>query len=162
MATSLKNLSAIDAAQLPNGTKYRVGIVVSRWNEEVTGALLKGAVECLTENGVKAKNITTVYVPGTYELALGAQLLAKKESIDAVITIGCVIQGETRHFDFICDAAANGIMNVGLSHNKPVIFGVLTTDNQQQALDRSGGKHGNKGVEAAATALQMIALQKNV
>lgn len=162
MATGHKNLSDFGNVALPDGKNLRVAIVVSRWNEEVTGALLNGAKEALAEAGVKEENTPISFVPGTFELALGAQYAAENNAIDAVITLGCVIQGETRHFDFICDAAANGIMNVGLKYNKPVIFGVLTTDNQQQALDRAGGKHGNKGVEAAVTALQMLALNQNV
>ena len=162
MATGHKNLSDFEAIHLPNGKNLRIAIVVSRWNEEVTGALLSGAKEALADAGVEENNISLSYVPGTFELALGAQYAAQSNLIDAVITLGCVIQGETRHFDFICDAAANGIMNVGLKYNKPVIFGVLTTENQQQALDRAGGKHGNKGVEAAVTALQMLALNQNV
>lgn len=159
MATALKNLSELGGHALPNGSKYKIGIVVSRWNELITGALYQGALDALKQAGVKNKNIFTIYVPGTFELPLGAQYLASEEKIDGVITIGCVIQGETPHFDFICDAAAHGIMDVALSFNKPVIFGVLTTLNQQQAQDRAGGKHGNKGVEAANTALQMIALK---
>jgi 6,7-dimethyl-8-ribityllumazine synthase len=159
MATRLKNLSVVDNTLMPDGKKFRVGIVVSRWNELITGALYQAAVETLTQNGVKDKNISTIYVPGTFELPLGAQYLADNEKIDAVITLGCVIQGETRHFDFICDAAAHGIMDVGLTFNKPVIFGVLTTQNQEQAIARAVGKHGNKGVEAAVTALQMLALK---
>lgn len=158
MATRLKNLSEFDINAVPNGSKYRIGIVVSRWNEQITGALLKGAADMLKEHGVKEKNIIITYVPGTFELPLGAQYHARHDKTDAVIALGCVIQGETRHFDFICDAAANGIMQVGLTHNKPVIFGVLTTNNLKQAQERAGGKHGNKGVEAAVTALQMLAL----
>lgn len=162
MATGHKNLSDFGNVALPNAGSFKVAIVVSRWNEEVTGALYNGAVEALTQAGMPAQNISTHYVPGTFELGLGAQYAAQQNNVDAVITLGCVIQGETRHFDFICDAAANGIMNVGLKYNKPVIFGVLTTDNQEQALDRAGGKHGNKGIEAAVTALQMLALKQNV
>lgn len=134
----------------------RFGIVCSEWNETVTGALLEGAMETLTQIGVAKRDIEVTSVPGTFELALGAQRLAQLNDIDAVICLGCVIQGETRHFDFICDAAANGIMQVGLQYDKPVIFGVLTTENQQQALDRCGGKHGNKGTEAAITAIKML------
>ncbi len=162
MATGHKNLSDFGDVVLPDGRNLKIAIVVSRWNEEVTGALLIGAKQALEQAGVTSANTYISYVPGTFELALGAQYAAQNSSIDAVITLGCVIQGETRHFDFICDAAANGIMNVGLKYNKPVIFGVLTTDNQGQALDRAGGKHGNKGVEAAVTALQMLALNQNV
>lgn len=162
MATGHKNLSDFGDVALPSGKNLKIVIVVSRWNEEVTGALLNGAVEALNEAGVSENNIIITYVPGTFELGLGAQYAAQDSSINAVITLGCVIQGETRHFDFICDAAANGIMNVGLKYNKPVIFGVLTTDSQEQALARAGGKHGNKGVEAAVTALQMLAINQNV
>jgi len=162
MATGHKNLSDFGDVALPSGKNLKIAIVVSRWNEEVTGALLNGAVEALNEAGVSENNIIITYVPGTFELGLGAQYAAQDSSINAVITLGCVIQGETRHFDFICDAAANGIMNVGLKYNKPVIFGVLTTDSQEQALARAGGKHGNKGVEAAVTALQMLAINQNV
>lgn len=162
MATGHKNLSDFGDVALPSGKNLKIAIVVSRWNEEVTGALLNGAVEALDEAGVSENNIIITYVPGTFELGLGAQYAAQDNSINAVITLGCVIQGETRHFDFICDAAANGIMNVGLKYNKPVIFGVLTTDSQEQALARAGGKHGNKGVEAAVTALQMLAINQNV
>ncbi len=162
MATGHKNLSDFGDIALPDGKGLKITIVVSRWNEEVTGALLNGAKQALAEAGVATNNIAIQYVPGTYELALGAQYAAQINATHAVITLGCVIQGETRHFDFICEAAANGIMEVGLKYNKPVIFGVLTTNNQEQALARAGGKHGNKGIEAAATALQMLALKQNV
>jgi len=156
MATGHKNLSTFDKKLLPNMASKRFGIVLSEWNEPVTGALLSGAIETLTEIGVAKQDIKLTHVPGTFELALGAQRLAQLNDLDAIICLGCVIQGETRHFDFICQAAADGIMRVGLQYDKPVIFGVLTTDNQQQALDRCGGKHGNKGVEAALTAIKML------
>lgn len=156
MATGHKNLSTFNKRLVGNMSNKRFGIVVSEWNDTVTDALLKGAMDTLTEIGIKKEDIIVTYVPGTFELALGAQRLAQHNDLDAIITLGCVIQGETRHFDFICDAAANGIMQVGLQYDKPVIFGVLTTDNQQQALDRCGGKHGNKGVEAAITAIKML------
>lgn len=158
MATSLKNLSATNLQKDKLFGKVRVGIVVSDWNTEITGALLQGAQDYLMEQGVKSKHIQVIHVPGSFELPLGAQHLANIKSVDAVIALGCVIQGETRHFDFICDAVANGISHVGLKFNKPVAFGVLTTQNLEQAKDRSGGKHGNKGVEAAETALKMIRL----
>lgn len=134
----------------------KFGIVVSEWNEEITESLYKGAVETLLKHGVKTYNIFRKNVPGSFELSLGAQWLAEVDEIDAVICLGCVIQGETRHFDFICDAVAHGITNVSLKYNKPVIFGVLTPNDQQQALDRAGGKHGNKGDEAAITAIKML------
>jgi 6,7-dimethyl-8-ribityllumazine synthase len=156
MASSLKNLSTHSDITL-DVSKKKFGIVVAEWNSEVTESLYSGAVETLLKHGALAENITRKSVPGTFELSLGAQWLAARADMDAVIAIGCVIQGETRHFDFICNAVSIGITDVNLKYNKPVIFGVLTTDNQQQALDRAGGKHGNKGVEAAATAIQMLA-----
>ena len=134
----------------------KIAIVVSEWNEEVTESLFQGAMETLLQHGVMKENIIRKNVPGSFELTLGGQWMAEEEGIDAVICLGCVIQGETRHFDFICDAVANGITNVSIKYNKPVIFGVLTTENQKQALDRSGGKHGNKGDEAAITAIKML------
>lgn len=160
MASTLKNLSDFSSfSKIPSAKNIRFGIVVAEWNSEVTGALYKGAVETLIKYGAKEKNITTITVPGSFELTLGAQKLAAKKTIDAVITLGCVIQGETRHFDFICDAVANGITNLNIKYNKPVIFGVLTTNTQQQAKDRSGGKHGNKGDEAAVTAIKMVLIK---
>ena len=136
--------------------KKKFAIVVSEWNEEVTESLYQGAYETLIANGVSKDNIVKKMVPGSFELSMGAQWMAQIEEIDAVICLGCVIQGETRHFDFICDAVAHGITNVSLKFNKPVIFGVLTPNTQQQALDRAGGKHGNKGDEAAITAVKML------
>jgi 6,7-dimethyl-8-ribityllumazine synthase len=134
----------------------RFAIVVAEWNEEVTDALYHGTVSSLLAHGVKKENILKKSVPGSFELALGAQWMAEREGIDAVICLGCVIQGETPHFDYICQAACYGIMEVGLKTGKPVIFGVLTTLNKQQALDRAGGKYGNKGEEAALTAIKML------
>ena len=161
MSSANKNLSTVHFHEpLPKTNAMRFEIVVSEWNTEITDALLRGALETLEEYGVKKKNISLNYVPGSFELTLGAQLAAKKSTIDAVICLGCVIQGETKHFDFICQAVANGITQVSINTNKPVIFGVLTTNNQQQALDRCGGKHGNKGTEAAITAIKMVALQQ--
>ncbi|MEP5613288.1 MAG: 6,7-dimethyl-8-ribityllumazine synthase, partial [Cyclobacteriaceae bacterium] len=122
-------------------------------------SLYAGAHKTLVDAGVTRDNIERMDVPGSFELSLGAQWMAERKELDAVICLGCVIQGDTKHFDFICDAVANGITNVGLKFNKPVIFGVLTTDNMKQALDRAGGKHGNKGDEAAATALGMLAVK---
>jgi len=156
MASSLKNLSDYSQKQLIDISDKKFAIVVSEWNESVTEALYSGAVETLLGNGATKENIYRKDVPGSFELTLGAQYLAAENEIDAVICLGCVIQGETRHFDFICDAVAHGITNVGLKYNKPVIFGVLTPENQKQALDRAGGKHGNKGDEAAITAIKML------
>lgn len=158
MATVLKNLSEFNINDIPNAEDKHFGIVVSEWNTSITNALLQGAIETLEKAGAKADQIVIKSVPGTFELAYGAQHLFETSEVDAVICLGCVIQGETRHFDFICDATANGIMRVSLDYSAPVIFGVLTTDNLQQAIDRSGGKHGNKGVEAAVTALKMLNL----
>lgn len=162
MSSKDKNLSVYNKnlGQLPEDTL--VALVVSEWNTEVTGALLQGALDTIKEHGLTDDNIIIRYVPGSFELPLGAKFLLDNAEPDAVICIGCVIQGETRHFDFICSSVSQGIMTLGLEYNTPVIFGVLTPENQQQAMDRAGGKHGNKGVEAAATALQMIALQYEV
>ena len=143
---------------LPNITGKRFAIVVSEWNTDVTHALYTGAFETLLKYGATENNIIRVQVPGSFELSLGAQKMAEKQDIDAVICLGCVIQGETRHFDFICQAVADGITNVSLKYNKPVIFGVLTPNTQEQAIDRAGGKHGNKGDEAAITAIKMLAI----
>ncbi len=137
-------------------------VVVSEWNTEVTEALKTGAVDMLKELGAKEQDIFIEYVPGTYELPLGARFFAENTDVDAIICLGCVVQGETRHFDFICSAAAQGIIQVNLDYGVPVIFGVLTPDNQQQALDRAGGKHGNKGTEAAVTAVKMVNLSKKL
>ncbi|MDO6437727.1 6,7-dimethyl-8-ribityllumazine synthase [Cyclobacterium sp. 1_MG-2023] len=156
MATSLKNLSQHTQENIQDISDKTFALVVAEWNDEITSSLYSGAVETLLGYGAKKENIYRKNVPGSFELPLGAQWLAKLEEIDAVICLGCVIQGETRHFDFICDAVANGITQVGLKYDKPVIFGVLTPENQQQALDRAGGKHGNKGDEAAITAIKML------
>lgn len=162
MATQLKNLSDFTHTVIPTAAPYRFGIVVAEWNAEVTRALLQGAYQTLLRYGAKEENVLTYPVAGSYELTSGADLLLKKGNLDAVICLGCVIQGETRHFDFICNAVANGLSNVAIKHSKPVIFGVLTTDNQQQAIDRAGGKHGNKGDEAAITAIKMAELAETL
>ncbi|MEY3677868.1 MAG: hypothetical protein RI924_9 [Bacteroidota bacterium] len=159
MATSLKNLSDFSHTEVADASTFRFGIVVADWNKEITQALLEGAYDTLIKQGAKAEHIKTIQVPGTYELIAGADMLLAFKNFNAVICLGCVIQGETRHFDFICNAAANGIAQVAIKYNKPVVFGVLTTDTFAQAQDRCGGKHGNKGVEAAVTAIQMANLQ---
>jgi 6,7-dimethyl-8-ribityllumazine synthase len=156
MASSLKNLSDYSSNNLIDVSSKRFAVVVSEWNEEVTESLYSGAYQTLIQHGVKPENILRKQVPGSFELTLGAQWCAQQEQVDAVLCLGCVIQGETRHFDFICNAVAQGITQVNLKFNKPVIFGVLTTQTQQQALDRAGGKHGNKGDEAAITAIKML------
>jgi 6,7-dimethyl-8-ribityllumazine synthase len=163
MATQLKNLSDFSAASdIPTAEAYSFGIVVAEWNADITNALYKGAYDSLIKYGANAGNIHSYQVPGSFELTSGAELLLKNKKLDAVICLGCVIQGETRHFDFICNAVANGIANVSIKYSKPVIFGVLTTDNQQQAIDRAGGKHGNKGDEAAVTAIKMAKLNETL
>ncbi len=161
MASNLKNLSDYKQTEL-NIKEARIGIVISEWNEEITDALAKGAINELKKYDIPDEDIIVKYVPGTFELAKGAQFLLEYELVDAVICLGCVIQGETRHFDFICNASANAIAKLNLDSDTPIIFGVLTTDNQQQALERAGGKHGNKGVEAGITALKMISLRNNL
>lgn len=139
-----------------NLAKKRFAIVVAEWNEEITDALYESAVASLKSNGVPGANIIKKSVPGTFELSLAALWMGEKKDVDAVICLGCVIQGETPHFDYICQAVAYGITEAGLKTRKPVIFGVLTTLNKQQALDRAGGKYGNKGEEAALTAIKML------
>lgn len=162
MATSLKNLSAFDKDSIPNSADFRIGIVVSEWNGHITSKLLAGAMETLLQAGVKKEHIEMHPVPGAFELPLGAQWLAQKEHIDGVIAIGVVIQGETRHFDFVCSGTTQGIVDVTLKYSKPIGFCLLTDNTEQQSIDRAGGKHGNKGVEAAVTVLRMIDLKKNL
>ena len=159
MAT--KDLSQYDFNSVPSAANMKFGIVVAEWNPEVTFALANGAVETLQKHGAKENQIVIKYVPGSFELPLGAQFLAEYENVDAVIILGCVIQGETRHFDYICEGVTQGIKDLNLKYNKPFIFGLLTTNNQQQALDRAGGKHGNKGDEAAVTAIKMVDLKRS-
>ncbi len=139
-----------------------IGIVVSEWNNEITDALCKGAVNTLIENGVKKKNIIIKKVPGTFELVTGAKLLVGYTDVEAIIVLGVVIQGGTRHFDFICQGVTQGIMALNTEYDLPFIFGVLTTNDEQQAKDRAGGKLGNKGDEAAITALKMLNLEEDL
>jgi 6,7-dimethyl-8-ribityllumazine synthase len=156
MAAKEKNLSTQRVEKKDDVSSKTIAIVISEWNEEITGALYEGTYNTLKENGIKKENIISIHVPGSFELSLGAQKMAKEKSVDAVICLGCVIQGETRHFEFICQSVAQGLKDVALKFDKPVIFGVLTTDTYQQALDRAGGKYGNKGDEAAITAIKML------
>lgn len=158
----MKNLSDYDPASIPSAGQMKFALVVAEWNHEITFSMRDAAIATLKKHGAKKKNIAVHHVPGTFELTLGAQLLAKREEFDAVICIGCVIQGETRHFDFICQSVTQGITRLNMLYNLPVIFGVLTTDTPEQALDRSGGKHGNKGDEAAVAAIKMAALKCNL
>ena len=139
-----------------NLSKIKVAIVVAEWNEDITGALYEGAYQSLLEHGIKKQNIIRKNVPGTFELTLGSLWMAEQKDVNAVIALGCVIQGVTPHFDYICQAVAYGITEANIKTKKPVIFGVLTTLNKKQALERAGGKLGNKGEEAALTALKML------
>jgi 6,7-dimethyl-8-ribityllumazine synthase len=156
------DLSHIYYAGKEDHAPDRIAIVASKWNPEVTDALTEGAVATLTQAGVSPANIFVHRVPGSYELPSAAQFVIEGiHGLDAVICLGCVVQGETKHFDFINQAVAQGIKDVSLKYNRPVIFGVLTPDTLQQALDRAGGKYGNKGEEAAVAALEMIDLQRS-
>ena len=162
MATNLKNLSDYNPDDIPSGEGMKIGIVLAEWNTEITHALLEGTVRTLTKHSVNEADILIEHVPGTFELPLGAQLIMESGDLDAVICLGCVIQGETRHFDFICQGVTQGITDLNLKYKRPFIFGVLTTDTLQQAKDRAGGKHGNKGDEAAITAIKMVDLSKKL
>lgn len=165
MASSLKNLSDFSESGIQFQSKefdYKIGIVVSEWNSEITESLAKGAIRVLNKYGYSEKDIILKHVPGSYELVMGSQYLIDYAVVDAVICLGCIIQGETRHFDFICSAVADGIMKLGLDTGVPVSFGVLTTNDLQQAKDRAGGKHGNKGEEAAVAVLKMLGLQNSL
>lgn len=161
MSSSLKNLSDFSHIEVGSAENLKFAIVVSQWNAQITGALLNGAYKGLLDHGAREENIELIEVPGSYELIAGSDIALRNKELDAVIALGCVIQGETRHFDFICQAVGTELAQVGLKHSKPVIFGVLTTDNLQQAIDRAGGKHGNKGEEAAITAIQMGLIHKS-
>ena len=165
MATANHNLSNYDKATIPNAKDFRFGIVVSEWNTEITEGLWQGAFDVLIDCGALKENIVRWNVPGTFELTYGASRMSKSiyadsGMLDAIIVIGCVIQGETKHFDFVCEGVTQGIKDLNLNGDIPVIFCVLTDNNRQQSVDRSGGKHGNKGTEAAVTAIKMAALRK--
>jgi 6,7-dimethyl-8-ribityllumazine synthase len=162
MTSKKKNLSEHQQFAVNSAERLSIGILVSEWNKEITGSLRDGAVETLVSYGVKRKRIAVYEVPGSFELPLAAQLLCESGAVDAVICIGCIIQGETRHFEFICQTVAQGISRVGLDHSMPVIFGVLTTNTYEQAMERAGGRHGNKGVEAAVAALKMLDLIQKI
>lgn len=157
MATRDASPSLVD---LPDGSSFSIGIVVSQWNADITHALLQGAQDTLKKAGVPDQNVEVLFVPGSFELPWGAKQIMKPGKRDAVICLGCIIQGETKHDEYIAAAVANGIMQLGLMSGVPVIFGVLTTNSPDQARDRAGGIHGNKGAEAAAAALQMASLKK--
>ncbi|MDQ3049732.1 MAG: 6,7-dimethyl-8-ribityllumazine synthase [Bacteroidota bacterium] len=159
MASVQQNLSVFDKNNLPDAGNMRFGIVVAEWNSKITESLFQGAFETLQTCGVDPANIHRINVPGSFELTAGAKFIATHHKLDAVICLGCVIQGETRHFEFICQAVATGLANLNITTSIPFIFGVLTTDTEAQALERAGGKHGNKGIEAAITAIKMAGLK---
>jgi 6,7-dimethyl-8-ribityllumazine synthase len=161
VATALKNLSDYNKENIPNGADFKVGIVVSEWNDTITNNLFEGAKQALLDNGVSESNILVRYVPGAFELPLASQFMLDNTDVDGVVAIGVVIQGETRHFDFVCQGATQGLMNVMLEYNSPVSFCLLTDNNIQQSIDRSGGVHGNKGIECAIACLKMIAMKKS-
>ncbi|HNW49995.1 MAG TPA: 6,7-dimethyl-8-ribityllumazine synthase [Prolixibacteraceae bacterium] len=160
MAT--KNLSEYDLTAVPSAENMKFGIVVAEWNYQITGALSQGAFDTLIKHGANEENISIKHVPGSFELTLGGQFFAEYTDVDAIILLGCVIQGETPHFDYICQGVTQGAVKLNMDYNIPVIFGVLTTLNEQQALDRAGGRLGNKGDEAAVTAIKMVALQRDL
>ena len=161
MATENKNLSEYDKNQLPNAKDFRFGIVVSEWNDKITNGLFNGAESALLDCGVLPENIIRWNVPGSFELIYGAKLMLEKvEKLDAVITIGSVIKGETMHFEFVCEGVTQGIKDLNIQSDVPVIFCVLTDNNEQQSIDRSGGKHGNKGIEAVIAAIKMAELRR--
>jgi len=157
MATT--DLSAYDKSTIPNAKNFRFGIVVSEWNENITDSLYKGAVSALLENGALSENILKWDVPGSYELIYGAKKMVSTQKLDAVIAIGNVIKGETKHFDFVCDGVTQGIKDLNILQDIPVVFCVLTDDTMQQSIDRSGGKHGNKGIECAIAAIKMAVIK---
>jgi 6,7-dimethyl-8-ribityllumazine synthase len=161
MATAFRNLSEYNKDLVPNGADFKIGIVVSEWNDSITLNLLKGAKQALLENGVLEENILVRFVPGAFELPLAAQYLCEYTDVDGVVAIGVVIQGETKHFDFVCEGTTQGIKDVNLKYNIPVAFCVLTDNTMQQSIDRSGGIHGNKGIECAIACLKMIELKKS-
>lgn len=156
MATAYQNLSVYNADLVPNASAMRFGIVVAEWNPNITEPLLEGAVNTLVRHGAKESNIVVTRVPGTFELTFGAREMAENSEVDAVIVLGCVVRGDTPHFDYVCQGVTIGITKLNLLYGIPFIFGVLTTDNMQQSLDRAGGIHGNKGDEAAITAIKMV------
>ena len=160
MATKNNNLSDYKKDTLPNVSNLKFGIVVSQWNKEITDGLFNGAYSTLIDCGVLEKNINKLEVPGSFELIFGTKILSKK-NVDAIICLGSVIKGQTKHFDYVCQGVTNGIKDLNISLEIPVIFGILTDNTMDQAINRSGGKHGNKGVEAAITAIKMADLNQN-
>ena len=161
MASALQNLSVYDESSVPSAEEMSFGIIVAEWNAKITHALYEGCFDALVKHGAKPEQIYTLQVPGSFELTAGARILNGQQTVDAVICLGCVIKGETNHDEYINHAVALGLTNLSLTTGKPHIFGLVTTNNEEQALDRAGGKHGNKGVEAAITAIRMASLKKS-
>lgn len=162
MATENNNLSVYDKTTIPNAKNFRFGIVVSEWNHEVTEGMFQGAFDALKDCGALNDNIVRWNVPGSFELIYGCKRMQKSyDMLDVVIAIGSVIQGETKHFDYVCEGVSQGIKDLNILGDIPVIFCVLTDNNRQQSIDRSGGKHGNKGTEAAIAAIKMAQLRKD-
>ncbi|MEZ4987141.1 MAG: 6,7-dimethyl-8-ribityllumazine synthase [Saprospiraceae bacterium] len=162
MASANKNLSDYNASTMPDAGEMTFGIVVADWNQHITHALYEGAYDTLIKHNASPDHIHTVQVPGAFELTTGARMLAGRYNCDAIICLGCVIKGETSHNEYINQAVAHGLTNLGLTTGKAFIFGLLTPNDEQQALDRAGGQYGNKGVEAATTAIRMAALRKEL
>ena len=156
MSSTLKNLSITHDLELKNAFRHKIGIVTAHWNHDITHALWQGCVDELLAQGIQKNNIVNKSVPGSFELIYGAKQMSKQKDLSAIICLGCIIQGETPHFDFIAQAVANGLAQLNIELDIPVVFGVITTLNMQQALDRAGGKHGNKGIEAAYTAISLV------
>ncbi len=161
MATANKNLSNYDKNTIPNAKQFRFGIVVSEWNDKITEGLYSGAEAALLDCGALPENIVRWNVPGSFELIYGASRMIQTQQVDIVITIGCVIKGETMHFEFVCEGVTQGIKDLNVKGDVPVIFCLLTDNNEQQSIDRSGGAHGNKGTEAAIAAIKMADLRKS-
>jgi len=159
MSSKDQNLSAGSKEKLKSVEDFSFAIIVSEWNDEITFSLRDACIATLEENGAKTENIHIHYVPGAFELPLGARIIMGQTKVDAAICLGCVIKGETDHDKYISNAVASGIMNLGLTSKKPVIFGLLTPNTKEQALDRAGGKYGNKGIEAATSAIKMVHLK---
>ena len=159
MATATHHLSEHDPTSVPSGAGLRFGVIISEWNREITDALRTGAVDTLVRYGVKPADIVQVWVPGSFELPAGAQFLLEQQELHGVICLGSIVRGETPHFEYVCQGTTQGIMDVGLKFSVPVIFGVLTDDTMEQARDRSGGRHGNKGIDCAVAALKMAAIK---
>lgn len=162
MATAFHNLSDYNPESVPSAEAMSFGIVVSEWNEKVTGALMQGAVDTLVKNGAKRENITVLTVPGSFELIFGASQMVKCGRFDAIIAIGCVVRGDTPHFDYICEGTTQGLADLNKEGDTPVIYGLLTCNTMEQATMRAGGALGNKGDECAVTAIRMVDYKKRL